>query len=69
MSKKSRKKNRGYLSQHIGHIIRCDEWNRGRPVQFEGFTPQGCMQVKDIIFKETIILSEEYLDMVWHFGG
>ena len=68
MKKNVRKKNCGYLKQHIGHIIRCNEWNRGRPVRLEDITPQGCMKVKDIISRETTILPEEYLDMTWHFG-
>lgn len=68
MKKNNRKKNFGYLKAHVGHIIRCAEWNRGRAVRLEGFTPEGCMKVKDIISRETMVLPEEYLDKKWTFG-
>lgn len=68
MKKISRKKNLGYLKTHVGHIIKCDEWNRGRGVRLEGFTPEGYMIVKDLISKKQIILPEDYLVKKWRFG-
>jgi len=69
MKKKDRKKNYGYLKQHVGHTLRCDECNRGRPVRLEGFTPDGCMKIQDIFSKEKETLPKEYLEKTWRFGG
>lgn len=68
MKKDNRKKNRGYLKQHVGHIIRCAEWNGGRGVRLVGFTPEGCMKVQDFISGKATVLPEEYLDKKWRFG-
>ena len=68
MKKISRKKNLGYLKTHVGHIIKCDTYNKGRGVQLEGFTPEGCMIVKDLISGKQTVLPEDYLDKKWRFG-
>lgn len=68
MKNNNRKKNRGLLKAHVGHMIHCSEWNKGRSVKFEGFTSDGRMKVTDIWTKATHELPDEYLDKEWKFG-
>lgn len=68
MTKGDRKKKRGFLKDHVGHMIRCSKCNRGFSVRFEGFTSEGLMRVTNVISGKTEVLPEEYLDENWKFG-
>lgn len=68
MKKNNRKKNIGYLRMHIGHIIKCPEWNRGMSVRLEEITPEGCMRVKNFRTGEVTVLPKEYAEKEWRFG-